>query len=332
MKKQDIDFVILWVDGNDPKWQEEKNKYSPDAKRTDSRKNRYRDWDILQYWFRGVEKFAPWVRKVHFVTWGHVPEWLNIDHPKLNIVNHKDFIPNECLPTFNANPIELNIHRIKGLSEGFVYFNDDMFLLSPVKPEDFVVDGKPKERLLFDAIPPGKDLITSILFNNMTVINKYFSKDTLKRKYKKLLFWPGYKKDIIFNILLYPWKRNTGFHDDHLPLYLTKSVYNEIWEKEQDLLYTTTSHKYRNREDVSAWLMKYWFMAQGNVVPGEVNRGTCVSATEDPIEKVAEIIKKQKYKMICCNDTSECEEFEERKRAISEAFHEILPEKSEFER
>lgn len=329
--REGIDFVILWVDGNDPKWQADKAKYIVNPSNTDTRPNRYRDWDNLHYWFRGVEQFAPWVRKIHFVTWGHLPEWLNVNHPKLHIVNHKDFIPNECLPTFNTNPIELNIHRIEDLTEGFVYFNDDMFLTAPVCPKDFVVDEMPKERLLFDVIPPGNDVITSILFNNMKVINKYFSKDVLKKNAKKKLFTPMYGKDIIFNLILYPWKRHTGFHDDHLPLYLTKSVYEEIWKKEYDLLYETTNHKFRSESDVSAWLMKYWYMAQGRTVPGEIKRGRCVSASLDDIENIAKMIERQEYKMICCNDTCDCEDFEKRKERLIEAFEKILPNKSSFE-
>ena len=121
MKEDIVDFVIIWVDGNDEQWQKEKAKDSPD-KNTDYRNIRYRDWDNLQYWFRGVEKFTPWVNKVHFVTCGHLPKWLNTNNPKLNIVKHSDFIPEKYLPTFSANPIELNIHRIKDLSEKFVFF------------------------------------------------------------------------------------------------------------------------------------------------------------------------------------------------------------------
>ena len=68
------------------------------------------------------------VRRIHFVTWGHLPSWLNKEHPKLNIVNHKDFIPEKYLPTFNSHAL-WNMHRIPGLAENFVYFNDDMFLI-----------------------------------------------------------------------------------------------------------------------------------------------------------------------------------------------------------
>ena len=73
MSKYEIDFVVTWVDGNDPAWRQEKAKYSG-AGNWDDSEERYRDWELLQYWFRGVEQFAPWVRKIHFVTWGHLPE------------------------------------------------------------------------------------------------------------------------------------------------------------------------------------------------------------------------------------------------------------------
>ncbi|MBQ6357217.1 MAG: capsule biosynthesis protein CapK, partial [Solobacterium sp.] len=39
--------------------------------------NRFKDWGLFKYWFRGVEKFAPWVNKIYFITWGHVPTWLD---------------------------------------------------------------------------------------------------------------------------------------------------------------------------------------------------------------------------------------------------------------
>ena len=120
-----IDFVIPWVDGSDPEWLAEKRIYKPDMP---DDAVRYRDWDILRYWFRGVEKYAPWVNKIHFITWGHLPEWMNPECKKLNIVNHRDYIPEKYLPTFSSHTIELNIHRIKGLSQQFIYFNDDTIL------------------------------------------------------------------------------------------------------------------------------------------------------------------------------------------------------------
>ena len=130
----DIDFVIPWVDGSDLEWRKSKNKYSGKIDEpVDITDARYRDWDILKYWFRGVEKYAPWVHKIYFVTCGQKPDWLNENHDKLVLVNHEDYIPHEYLPTFSANPIELNFHRIKNLSEHFVYFNDDTFIINKIE-------------------------------------------------------------------------------------------------------------------------------------------------------------------------------------------------------
>ena len=104
-----IDFIITWVDSSDQKWIEEKNKYeiTNDLKKVDARNNRYRDMNCLKYWFRGVEKYAPWVNKIFFVTYGHYPEWLNIDNKKIKIIKHSEFIPEKFLPTFNSNAIGL---------------------------------------------------------------------------------------------------------------------------------------------------------------------------------------------------------------------------------
>ena len=139
-----IDFVITWVDGNDPVWRKDFKHYSEiEGKEVDKRPVWFRNWDNLQYWFRGVEKFAPWVNNIYFVTYGHLPEWLNVNHPKLQIVKHEDFIPKEYLPTFSSRVIGFFFHRIKGLSEKFVYFNDDMFLINNVRPDRFFRDGLP---------------------------------------------------------------------------------------------------------------------------------------------------------------------------------------------
>jgi hypothetical protein len=136
----DIDFVLPWVDGNDPDWQQEFLRYFPESQ---YRPERFRDWGTLRYWFRAIEKFAPWVHRIYFVTNGQKPDWLRTDHPKIRWVKHQDYIPECYLPTFCSNVIELNYHRIPGLSEHFVLFNDDMFLNAPITPEYYFKKGLP---------------------------------------------------------------------------------------------------------------------------------------------------------------------------------------------
>lgn len=120
-----MDFVLTWVDNHDEAWLSDYRKYRKEGQ-SGTHAARFRDWENLRYWFRGVEQFAPWVDKIYFVTYGHLPSWLNTDHPKLKVVGHQDFIPSKYLPTFNSRTIELNLHRIHGLSSDFVYFNDDI--------------------------------------------------------------------------------------------------------------------------------------------------------------------------------------------------------------
>lgn len=116
---KEIDIVIPWVDGSDAKWIQEKRywyqRLNPD--RESNSDTRYQNWDNLAYWFRAVETCLPWFHRICFITWGHVPDFLNLNHPKLKVVRHEDFIPREFLPTFQVNAIEMNLHRIPELSE-----------------------------------------------------------------------------------------------------------------------------------------------------------------------------------------------------------------------
>lgn len=101
----DIDFVVLWVDGSDPAWQAEKAKYQGQPLDDSNTPNRFRDWGLMPYWFRAVEKFTPWVRKIYFVTCGHVPAFLNLAHPKLHHVKHADFLPPEVRQPLALMPL-----------------------------------------------------------------------------------------------------------------------------------------------------------------------------------------------------------------------------------
>ena len=199
-----IDFVITWVDGRDPEWRKRKDALNENSFE-DEREERYRDWGLLPYWFRGVEKYAPWVRKIWFICDQEPPEWLNRDHPKLSIVRHEDYLPDEYRPAFNSHPIELNLHRIKGLSERFVYFNDDMYLLRPVGENLFFRRGLPCDSALLNTIPTD-DLVDIpdgrifyMFLNNASYINRdYDFRSCLKRNPLKWLH-PSYGKDLFRN-------------------------------------------------------------------------------------------------------------------------------------
>ncbi|MDR0449403.1 MAG: Stealth CR1 domain-containing protein [Rickettsiales bacterium] len=135
-----IDLVYLWVDGSDKKWLAKKNAALGVARGSGVAARRWRDNDELKYSLRSVEKFAPWINHIFIITDGQRPKWL-ANNPKITIVDHKEIIDEKYLPTFNSVTIESNIYKIPGLSEHFLYANDDMFFGRPVQP-DFFFDKK----------------------------------------------------------------------------------------------------------------------------------------------------------------------------------------------
>lgn len=136
-----IDVVYTWVDDGDPAWQRARNDARQAAGRQLQRREasgdaRFRNRDELRFSMRSLHAHAPWVRNIFLVTAGQRPEWLT-DHPQVKVVDHRQILPADALPTFNSHAIEAAIHRIPGLSEQFVYFNDDVFLGRPLGPERF---------------------------------------------------------------------------------------------------------------------------------------------------------------------------------------------------
>lgn len=324
-----IDFVLTWVDGSDPAWQKEYDKYKGDKKINFAH---YRDYGTLKYWFRAVEKYAPWVNKIHFITCGQIPSWLNTEHPKLHCVSHSDYMPAEYLPTFSANPIELNFHRIEGLSEHFVYFNDDTFITAPVTEEDFFVDGLPCDVALFSALIPSvkNEVITYILFNDLLLINSNFSKRQAMNQNIRKWFTLKYGKALLKNLYYLPIGKFSGFENPHLPNSFLKSTFEEVWNVEGDYLDTICYNRFRTKEDVNQYLMRYWQLVQGKFVPRRPSIGRCAVLGECN-EKLKSDLLSQSYKMMCINDNPTSSNMEEAFEGMKDIFEMVFPEISQFE-
>lgn len=331
----DIDFVVLWVDGNDPAWQAEKAKYQGKTLDDSNAAHRFRDWGLMPYWFRAVEKFCPWVRRVHFVTCGHVPSWLNLDCPKLSHVKHSDYIPGAYLPTFNANTIEMNIHRIPGLAEHFVFFNDDMFLTRPMSETDFFRDGLPctcgSEVPFVSAGQAG--IWQHLIVNDLRVINNHFHKPAQVAQYGKKYTARCYRwQDNVRTLALeklFP-ECFLGFRNLHAPAAYCKSTFAELWQAEPELLHDTSAHRFRTNEDVNQWLALWWQVAGGRFSPAVVDN-VVEDVTGESIDQLCAMIRGQQHNMICVNDPAEHVDFEALSARLKAAFDAILPEKSEFE-
>ena len=333
-----IDCVILWVDGNDPEWITRKNEFvnQSNAEEADIRSQRFRDWGTLRFLFRGIEENARFFRKIFFVTCGQKQKWLNEANPRLVFVHHRDFIPHKYLPTFNANTIELNLYRIKGLSEHFVYFNDDMFLLKRLRQKDFFVKGMPCDAAVMNAfaaelVRRRNLLLVSVVDN--AVINAHFHKKEVLGKYFWKFFHPRYGEEILRNICLLPWKHFTGFVNYHLPYSLKKKYFYEVWEAEPDLLDKTCGHRFRHADDVNIWLLLYWQICRGDFYPRNPKIGQSFSLQNNPQknEKIYDAIRNRKKKIIVVNDEVTRNDWGRIQESLLSAFEEIYPMPSSFE-
>lgn len=138
-----IDVVYTWVDDSDPVWRASRDRarqlVTPGGLHVQAANDsRYTSRDELRYSLRSIHQNAPWVRNIYLVTAGQAPSWLNTRHPNLHVVDHRDIFSDfTALPTFNSHAIESQLHHIPGLSECFLYLNDDVFFGRPVTPGNF---------------------------------------------------------------------------------------------------------------------------------------------------------------------------------------------------
>lgn len=330
-----IDFVVTWVDDSDEEWLKEKQKYH----NTEIKGNgveRYRDWNQFFYWFRAVEKFAPWVRKIHLVTYGHLPKWLNLKHEKINIVRHGDFIPKEYLPVFSVNPIELNFHRINDLSEYFVYFNDDVFLNKSVEKSDFFKNKFPK---YCGIVSPLKNYgyngpFAHMMLSNLGLVNDYFDVYACIEKNPELWFNKQYKSYFRFQRLAYIENYLFGMYYPHLGAPLRKSTIKKVWDAFPKELDATCHHRFRSALDVQQHIFHLWDIMSGEYVPVSMDYyGKHFGHLSTETDEVEKAFMDERYRMICINDSVDIteENFERIKQRIDGILAKKFPEKSSFE-
>ena len=333
-----IDFVVTWLDSTDPVWQKEYECYKDQSKGEKSAA-RFRDMNIFMFLFRSVEKYAPWVNKVYLVTNGKFPEWINKDCPKLVLVRHEDYIPKEFLPTFNSCTIELNFHRIKGLSEHFVYFNDDMLLNRPINPDYYFKNGLPcdcnKETCFNVPIYTREERfdIRMSMLADIGIVNSHFNRWETVKKSPWRWFGPhlGFKGLIMSSILMKQ-RLFVGFSNYHIEQAYLKSSFEDVWEKEPDFLNSSCT---RFREEVIAnpYLFRYWQFAKNTFYPKKRKFATFHLDGRGAIDDIEKALFNMNCATICLNDTpmfSE-EDFNYTMIRVKKMLEKKLPEKSSFE-
>ncbi len=306
-----IDVVILWVNGNDSKWIDNYNKYCPENLRLDNDKQRYRDWDTLKYVFRGIERNMPWVNKIHFVTCGQRPDWMNVSHPKLRFVSHEDiFLNNDFLPTFNSSAIELNLSRIPGLSEKFIYFNDDMLVLENTsverffkndKPVDFLVEAIPRRGYIYERFRSNSSWVYMVN-NSVDLINNHYSKTHLIKNDSELYFNKAYGiKSNLINYFFSKFKNYIAFEHYHHPQPYVKKQLQTIEENCKIEFENTFKSKFRNKTNLSQTIFRYSQLASGNFFPSKFDDHLCINVRDEKTSALC-ISAIQNKRFVCIND------------------------------
>lgn len=274
-----IDLVYLWVNGNDPQWIQDKETWQTKLRICDKSTNncRFIDNQELRYSLRSIEMNAPWINKIFIVTNGQIPEWLDIAHPKIKIVTHKEIMPAEALPTFNSEAIETCIANIPGLSEYFLYANDDCFINRPVKPSFFFNnDGQPVVRLVRQNWQP-EEIEQKLYLKNVT-----FSINLIKKHYGV-----EYKFETVHNIDAYK-----------------KSYLIQCKQEFQKEFENTCYCKFRTKNSVQRTIYSFWMLANRLALFKECGRKNkdALYLTLGKPNQMAETIKSRNPYLLCIND------------------------------
>lgn len=292
-----MDIVITYVNGLDPVWQKDYQHYTnipPLVKR-------FRDWGTLRYLMRGIECNMPFVRRVHLVVSheSQVPEW--VDRSEVNVVLHKDIIPTQALPTFNCNPIEMCLHRIEGLDEEFLYFNDDMFPMLPCRADDFFRGGRGVIGMNCHLF--AHDMYKKICRNSDTLARKALS------RCRRLFF----------------------LRPQHICSPMLRSECERLYAQMEKTIVESMT-RVRTEENYNQYLYLDYMYLRGKIIPQRLSKrhfSVGIASTD----KLRRFIENPTRKLTCINDVQLSEErFEEMRSALLDAFERRFPNKSRFER
>ena len=307
-----IDLVYLWVDGSDEKWAEKKAnalaKYKGIALNKDTVAScRFLQNDELKYSLRSVEKYASWINHIYIVTDNQVPKWLNLDNPKITIVNQNEIMPSKFLPCFNSCAIETHIINIQNLSDDFLYANDDMFFWNKVSPS-FFFDEKNRAVCVMDKKIKNREYKHQY---GHTVVKAY--KLVRDRLGVDVPYFPHHGIDAYKKLLL---KQCNEF------------FYDEIEETKQ--------HKFRDFEDVQRAIYQYFMIAkQEGVLSIPKKKSFFEKLFKSDVEyvscKISSLKKayKSKSEIMCINDGRKTTDAD--RRFMKEILEKKFGEKSSFE-
>jgi hypothetical protein len=311
-----VDVVYTWVDGSDPAWRARRDSFLravPSGVDSEAAASaaRFQCRDELRYSLRSLQMYAGWVRQIFLVTDKQVPEWLDLSDRRVHVIDHSEIFPDAtCLPTFNSHAIESVLHRIPGLAEHFLYFNDDVFLGRPIGPELFFwSNGLPKffpSRATLDLDGPrDRDVAVLTAAKNNRRLVAAASGAWMSNKLK------------------------------HTPMPLTRTLMFEMEERFTADFERTRASRFRHPDDISSSssLAQWYGFATGRAVPGTISYRYINIAAADAGRQYAMLLAQRDSDVFCLNDTDTGELDESRRdQLVTEFMSSYFPVPSLHER
>lgn len=302
-----VDIVILWVNPDDYLWRSQYDKYAEKEGKKSFESIRFRDYGTLNYLFRGIEKNASWINRVHLIlsSESQIPDWLNRKNGRLRIHYHREFIPINLLPTFNSNCIELFLHRIKDISEHYILFNDDQFIINKLDEDMFVKDGLP----VFDGNTKKfkfrleiANTFRNTLDNNLKFVINYCTDNKLKaRQYKHA----------------------------HLPEIHVKSFEKNIVDSNFALfILSLIDSRWRCDKNFTNWLFSDLIQSEKKY---HKDKDLYSDSLYTKLNKNIDYEEISKNKLVCINDDTK-DDFDECVEDLKKFLNTLYPNKSSFEK
>ncbi|GAB3268836.1 stealth family protein [Arthrobacter pigmenti] len=309
----DIDIVFSWVDGNSKAFQQSR---AARMKHTvvgegDDAEARYRQIDELKYALRSVHIFAPWIRHIFIATDSDRPDWL-AEHPKVTLVRSEEFFADpSVLPTHNSQAVESQLQHIPGLSEHFLYSNDDMFFGRPVGPDMFFSPGGVTKFIEASTrIGLGGNNLVRSGFENSARVNRKLLQERFGRTITR--------------------------HLEHTAAPLRKSVLLEMEQEFSAEFAATAASTFRASDNISVTnsLYHYYALLTGRAVVQQAARVKYVdTTTRAGLHSLDQLLARRSTDMFCLNDGSFPEvDADERERLVTGFLQRYFPLKAPWER
>ncbi|WP_456154687.1 stealth conserved region 3 domain-containing protein [Streptomyces chartreusis] len=309
-----VDIVYTWVDGEEPQMRDKRARHQEHgiAEILDKETNasRYTSHDELKYSLRSLAMYADFVRHIYLVTDGQKPHWLDESAPGITVVDHRDIFPDGVLPVFNSHAIETRLHHIPGLSEHYLYFNDDVFVGRRVTAEHFF---------------HGSGLMKIPVSPLKIGVGKPHAEETATNSANKN----------VRRLLLEKFGRMTTNNFMHTPLPQQRETLQTLEELFREDIARTTASRFRSPQDLAmtAPLLYQYALMTGRGVPGKYSFRYVNISRPDAEGRLADLRRNRRFDFFCLNDVDVPPEERERVGVrMNEFLEDYFPFASPFEK